>query len=80
VKVKFVVIIKESGEILKMNNRTSRDNSIISQVCLKCAVEFAIKKDLDHESPEFEKHLNLLMDDFIEAYLHGVKRLEVDNG
>jgi len=60
-------------------NLDSRSASIISQVCLKCAVEFAIKKDLDHESPEFEKHLNLLMDDFIEAYLHGVKKLEDAN-
>jgi len=65
--------------MLKMNNMTYRDNIIVSQVCLKCAVEFAIKKDLDHESPEFEKHLQMLMDDFIEAYLHGVKKLEDAN-
>jgi len=59
-----------------MNNMTYRDNSIISQVCLKCATEIVIKKDLDHESPEFEKHLQMIMDDLIEAYKHGVKRLE----
>ena len=58
-----------------MNNMTYRDNSIISQICLKCAVEFAIKKDLDHESPEFEKHLNLLMDDFVSTYRYGLKLL-----
>jgi len=62
-----------------MNNMTYRDNIIVSQVCLKCAVEFAIKKDLDHESPEFEKHLFMLMDDFVSAYLHGVKKLEAAN-
>ena len=56
-----------------------RSASIVSQVCLKCAVEFAIKKDLDHESLEFEKHLFILMDDFVSAYLYGVKRLEVTN-
>jgi len=60
-------------------NLDSRSASIISQVCLKCAVEFATKKDLDHESPEFEKHLQILMDDFIDAYLHGVKKLEATN-
>jgi len=59
-----------------MNNMTYRDNSIISQVCLKCATEIVIKKDLDHESPEFEKHLQMIMDDLIEANKHGVKRLE----
>ena len=62
-----------------MNNMTYRDNSIISQVCLKCAVEFAIAKNLDHESPEFEKHLHLLMNEFIEAYKHGVKKLDGTN-
>ena len=56
-----------------------RSASIVSQVCLKCAVEFAIKKDLDHESPEFGNHLRMLMDDFINAYLHGVKKLEATN-
>ena len=60
-------------------NIDSRSSSIVSQVCLKCAVEFAIKKDLNHESPEFEKHLRMLMDDFIDAYLHGVKKLEATN-
>ena len=62
-----------------MNNMTYRDNIIVSQVCLKCAVEFAVKKDLDHESPEFEKHLQILMDDFVDAYKHGVKRLDETN-
>ena len=58
---------------------TYRDNIIVSQVCLKCATEIAIKKDLNHESPEFEKHLQMLMNDLIEAYLHGVKKLEATN-
>ena len=62
-----------------MNNMTYRDNIIVSQVCLKCAVEFAIKKDLDHESPEFGNHLRMIMDDFIDAYSHGVKKLEATN-
>ena len=56
-----------------------RSASIVSQVCLKCAVEFAIKKNLDHEHPEFINHLQVLMDDFIDAYLHGVKKLEATN-
>ena len=60
-------------------NIDSRSASIVSQVCLKCAVEFAIKKDLDHESLEFGNHLRMLMDDFIDAYLHGVKKLEATN-
>jgi len=60
-------------------NLDSRSASIISQVCLKCATEIVIKKDLDHESPEFEKHLQMLMDDLIDAYLHGVKKLEALN-
>ena len=56
-----------------------RSASIVSQVCLKCATEIVIKKDLDHEDPEFEKHLQMIMDDLIGAYQYGVKKLEATN-